>query len=72
MNSENIKPGTYEITEETVEWFEEEQEKYGTLTALRNLRFELATDLLESIGVVRTAVQYKDDEEKMKVEFVEE
>lgn len=39
------------LTKKFVRWFEKEQEAYGTKTALHNVLFLTATDILHDIGI---------------------
>ena len=39
------------LTNQTVKWFEQEQKQHGTKTALHNLIWTIAADLLKGIGV---------------------
>lgn len=44
------------ITKSFVKQFEEEQKRYGTETAIGNLIFQIASDLLKDTGVKRVKV----------------
>lgn len=46
-------------TAQTVRWFEDEQKRFGTGTALKNFQFTLADELLRGIGVRQVSVKYQ-------------
>lgn len=49
------------ITKAVIRKFEQTQQEHGTKTAISNLLWELASDLLKDIGVVSTKTVYGSD-----------
>lgn len=41
------------VTKTLIQWFEKEQRDHGTKTALHNLLWVLASDLLKDLGITR-------------------
>lgn len=41
------------LTNKTVKWFEDEQKKHGTKTALHNVIWNIGADIFKMIGVKR-------------------
>lgn len=39
------------LTNQTVKWFESEQKRFGTKTAIYNLIYSIGADILKGIGV---------------------
>jgi len=56
------------ITDKKVEWFEDQQTRYGTETALVNILTEVALDLLSSLGAKRVQLTwFKPDERQTQL-----
>lgn len=47
------------ITKTIIKEFEKQQNKFGTKTALQNIIWQIASNLMKSIGVKRTKTIYK-------------
>lgn len=49
------------LTPKKIKEFEEEQEQYGTKTALSNFIFILCGEMLKDIGVQKVKITYKEE-----------
>ncbi len=47
------------VTKSLVKWFEQEQKDCGTETALSNVLWQVANDLLRDLGIVGVHTVYK-------------